>query len=151
MKKLIAIIIAISSFFSISFITNANEWYLEKVMDLNYGPEEYKLNLEFNKIWYIYFYDSQTNQMYNDFVNANEILKDEIMKKYRSWEIDYYTANWIVSNFNKYIYHSNKVFNYISIKEIRKDIPEVDTAIKKNYELSRSYYKRVKYLILKKS
>lgn len=147
MKKLITMIIAIISFFSILSVTNAWEGYLEKILDLNYGPEEYDFRLE--NIDYIYFYDSNTNAMYNDFRSVNDVLKDEVMKKYRANEIDYYTMNGIVLNFNKYTYHTNKIFYYISIKEIKPDLGEIDNAITKNYELSRSYYHRVKDLINK--
>ena len=87
--------------------------------------------------------------MYDNFRTADQLLKDEIIRLYRSWEIDYYKMNWIIQNYNLFVYHTNKMFNYISIKEVRSDFKELDTAILKNYELSRSYYSRAKLLILK--
>ena len=148
MKNLIYIILSIFLFFSISNITSADkEWYIEKLLDLNYWIEEYKIQI--NDLEYVYFYDAKSQKMYDNFRTADQLLKDEIIRLYRSWEIDYYKMNWIIQNYNLFVYHTNKMFNYISIKEVRSDFKELDTAILKNYELSRSYYSRAKLLILK--
>jgi len=148
MKKLLLPILSIFIFFSIANTSVAKEWYIEQLLDLNYWVEEYELRL--SKIEYVYFYNENTNQMYDGYKIADRLLKDEMMNMYRNWEIDYYTMNWIVENYNLFIYHTNKLFNYVSVKEIRSDSKEVDSAILKNYELSRSYYKRVKHLLLSK-
>jgi len=149
MKKLVFIILPIFLFFSISNITSAEnkEWYLEKLLDLNYWIEDYKFNI--NDLNYVSFYNSQSQKMYDNFRTADKMLKDELLKKYRSWEIDYYKMNWIVTNYNLFVYHTNKMFNYLSIKEVRSDFKELDSAILKNYELARTYYSRSKLLILK--
>jgi len=148
MKNLIYIILSIFIFFSISNITSADkEWYIEKLLDLNYWIEEYKIQI--NDLEYVYFYDTKSQKMYDNFRTADQLLKDEIIRLYRSWEIDYYKMNWIIQNYNLFVYHTNKMFNYISIKEVRSDFKELDTAILKNYENSRSYYSRAKLLILK--
>ncbi|MDD2907074.1 MAG: hypothetical protein PHH98_00390 [Candidatus Gracilibacteria bacterium] len=149
MKKLVFIILSIFLFFSISNITSAEnkEGYLEKLLDLNYGIEDYKFSI--NDLNYVSFYNSQSQKMYDNFRTADKMLKDELLKKYRSGEIDYYKMNGIVTNYNLFVYHTNKMFNYLSIKEVRSDFKELDSAILKNYELARTYYSRSKLLILK--
>lgn len=152
MKNLVYTIIWIIIFFSIFNYSTANygwvnnkEWYIEKLLDLNYWIEEYKFQI--NDLEYIYFYDINSQKMYDDFRTAEQTLKSEFLRKYRNWEIDYYTMNWIVKNFNLFVYHTNKLFKYISIKEIKSDYKELDIAILKNYENSRSYYYKTKLLI----
>ncbi len=149
MKKLVYIILSIFLFFSIVSISSAEnkEWYIEKLLDLSYWIEDYKFQI--NDINYVYFYDSKSQKMYDNFRTAEQILKDELMKMYREWNIDYYKMNWIITNYNLFVYHTNKLFSYLSIKEVRPDFKELDSAIIKNYELSRSYYTRTKLLILK--
>jgi len=151
MKKLVYIIITIITFFSIYNQSNANyywneniEWYLEKILDLSYWIEEY--NFQINEIDNVIFSDKNSQILYNNFRNAERLLKNEFLRKYRNWEIEYYTMNWIIQNFNLFVYHSNKMFYYISIKETRNDFKELDTAIFKNYQNSRSYLWKTKNL-----
>lgn len=146
MKKLLISILSIFIFFSIANKSIAEEWYIEKILDLNYWIEDYKLNLP--NIEYRYFYNKNILKAYNSFKKTDKLLKDEIIKKYRNNEIDYYKMNWIVLNYNNFVYHTNKFFKYLSIKEIQPNSKEVNQAILNNYELSRNYYKRTKYLIL---
>ncbi len=146
MKNLVYIILSIFTFFSISNITSANkEWYIEKILDLNYWIEEYKIQI--NDIDYIYFYDEESQKLYDNFRSADKLLKDEIIRLYRDWKIDYYKMNWITQNYNLFIYHTNKMFKYISLKEVRSNLKELDIAILKNYENSRSYYYKTKLMI----
>ena len=151
MKKLVSSILFIFCFFSIVnnsiawYSDEKNiEWYMEKILDLNYGIEQYKFDV--NEINYIYFYDKNSQNLYNSFRSTEQILKEEFLKKYRDNKIDYYTMNAIINNFNLFVYHSNKMFEYLSIKESR-NYKELNTAILKNYEKSRSYFYKTKNLI----
>lgn len=152
MKNLVYIILYIFIFFSIKNESIANyawennkEWYIEKLLDLNYWIEEY--NFQITEIKNIYFSDKNTQILYNSFRNWEKTLKDEFIRKYKKWEIDYYTMNWIIKNFNLFVYHTNRMFYYISLLEIRGDYKELDNAIIKNYENSRSYFNKTKLLI----
>lgn len=147
MKKITSIIIWFFIFFSIVNLSSANQWYIEKVLDLNFGIEEKKLN--FREIDNIRFSNIENRRMYNNFKNADSLLRSEINRLYRNWEIDYYTMNWIINNHDLFIFHINKYFFYTSMKE-RNNYKELDTAIMRNFEFSRNYFLRTKNLILKK-
>jgi hypothetical protein len=151
MKKLVLTIITIFVFFSIVNYSNAwysqeknIEWYMEKILDLNYGIEEYKFQV--NEIRYVYFYNKNSQNLYDSFRSTEQALKEEFLRKYKNNEIDYYTMNGIVKNFNLFVYHSNKMFEYLSMKEY-SNYKELGTAILKNYENSRWYFYKTKNLM----
>jgi len=145
MKKFILHIIVVISFFSIANTSFADEWYIEKLLDLNYWIEEYSLQLpSFNTL---YFKDSNTQNMFKELDHINELLKQEIMKKYRSWEFDYYQVNGIVSSHKNFVYYSNKLFYYISLKDQWYRYKELDDAILINYRNTKSSYRKVKNLV----
>lgn len=152
MKKLVLTILFIFSFFSIvnysiAWYTDEKniEWYMEKILDLNYGIEQYKF--EVNEIRYIYFYNKNSQDLYDSFRATEQALKQEFLKQYKNDEIDYYTMNGIINNFNLFVYHSNKMFEYLSMKEKNNSYKELDNAIFKNYQNSRSYFYKTKNLI----
>ena len=94
-KKIINSIIALTIIFSSISITFAEEWYIEKLLDLNYWVEEYDLNL--SEINYISFNNSKYSKIYSELNRIDNILKDSFMNSYRKWEYSYYKINWIVS------------------------------------------------------
>ncbi|MDD3794298.1 MAG: hypothetical protein PHI37_05785 [Candidatus Gracilibacteria bacterium] len=152
MKKLVLTILFIFSFFSIVNYSIAGytdekniEGYMEKILDLNYGIEQYKF--EVNEIRYIYFYNKNSQDLYDSFRATEQALKQEFLKQYKNDEIDYYTMNGIINNFNLFVYHSNKMFEYLSMKEKNNSYKELDNAIFKNYQNSRSYFYKTKNLI----
>lgn len=145
MWKITSIILSFFLFFSIANSTSANEWYIEKLLDLTYWIEERKLN--FRQIDNINFSSAENRIIYNNFKYADSLLKWEINRLYRNWKIDYYTMNWIINNHDLFIFHINRYFLYTSMKE-RSNYKELDSAIMRNYELSRSYFLRTKTLVL---
>ena len=145
MKKLLLPIISIFIFFSIVNNSLAEDTYLEEVLDLHYWIEDYSLNL--SSIDYVHFYEYDSRQMYNTYKSTDEILKELIIEAYRDWDIDYYSMNWIITNYNLFIYHTNKFMNYLSIKELNPEYKDIDSAVLSNYRLSRNYYNKVKELL----
>ena len=139
----------LTSFFIIFISTNtyASEWYIENLLDLNIWIEEYDLELSY--IDKIYFINSNTKEIFDNFKVANRLLKDEIIKKYRAWEFDYYQVKWIITNQKMFVFHINRLSHYLSIKEQNHRYLDVDNFILKNYSNARIYYKRVKYLVNK--
>lgn len=151
MKKFISIIITLTVFFSTINITFAekmySEWYIERILDLNVWIEEYDLALA--HIDQMYFRDYNTQMLFEEYKNASLLLNQEIIRKYREWEFEYYQINWIISNQKKFIYHINKLFYYISIKEQNPNYIETDSIILEHYNISRTYYKRTQSLVNK--
>ena len=72
-----------------------------------------------------------------------------IIKKYRTWKIDYYAIKWIITNQKKFVYHTNRLFHYLSIKEQHPEYIDTDNFILKNYSNARIYYRKVRQLINK--
>ncbi|MFK7780072.1 MAG: hypothetical protein QM490_02895 [Candidatus Gracilibacteria bacterium] len=144
MRKIITYIIAFIIFFSSLSITFAEEGYIEKLLDLNFGVEEYNLNL--SSIDYIHFNNPQYNHIYNELKTIDSILREEFMKKYRSGEYEYYQTNGIITNYNNFVYYINRFFFYLKIKEGNSFI-ELDTAIIRNYRNMRSSYTKVKNIV----
>ena len=148
MKNILKIIIALITFFSTINTTFASEWYIEQILDLNYWIEEY--NLELSDLDNISFRDQTTNEMFEEFKRMNTLLKGEIIYKYRNNEFDFYQTSWIVSSHKKFVYNTNKLFYYISLKEEGYNYWELDTAILKSYRKIRIYYRKVKNLTYRK-
>ena len=150
MKKILQIsTITILLFFWVNNNTLALEWYsegyIEKLLDINYWVEEY--DLELISVKEVYFYTPEFKKMFEEFKKVDRVLKKEIITNYRNGNFDYYQANNIVSNYKNFVYHTNKLFYYVSIKESTPNFKETDTAILKNYRKMRSYYYRVKILV----
>jgi hypothetical protein len=141
-KKIISLIITFFIFFSSLNNTFANEWFIEKLLDINYWVEEYNLNLI--NLNYINFNNPKYNNIYNELKNADSILRNEFMKKYRNWEYEYYQTNWIIINYNNFIYYTNKYLYYTKISESPNDYTELNTAIIRSYRNMRSSYIKVK-------
>lgn len=149
MKKTISIIIAVIIYISNFNNSFASNWYIENLLDLNTWIEVY--NIDLPDLEYVYFYNNNLNNRFNDYVKANEVLKNIIIRKYKKWDFDYYQMQAIVTNYKKYVYYSNKLFYYISIKESNPYYyVETDDAILSNYKLTKSYYKQLKRLIYMK-
>jgi len=53
----------------------------------------------------------------------------------------------IIKNYKSFVYNTNKLFNYIAIKEARPYYEEADRAIKKYYSEVRIRYNRLSYLV----
>ncbi len=145
MKKIILAIILFTFFFTNFYITFAEEWYIEKLLDLNYWVEQKKLDL--SKIDYISFQSSKYNYIYEQIIISDSTLREWFMKKYRNWDFEYYQTNWIITNYNNFVYYTNQFFFYLKIKEQNNNFVELDTAIINSYTNMRSSYRKVKNII----
>lgn len=152
MKKFILLIITFTIFFSTlnnSFATNQySEWYIERLLDLNVWIEEYDLTLA--HINQMYFDDYQTQALFDEYKNTTLKLNKEILKRYREWNFHYYQVNWIILNQKLFIFHINKLFYYISLKNEYPNEKQLDDFILKHYSTARTYYKRIQSLVYRK-
>lgn len=142
MKKIITFIITLSVILSSLSTTFAEEWYIERLLDLNYWVEQY--NLDLSNIDYIYFNDDKYNRIYRELKTVDSILKKWFMKNYRNWKLEYYQISWIVTNYNNFIYHTNQFFFFLKLKEQRPYYTELDSAIINSSRNMRSSYNKVK-------
>jgi len=148
MKVLIKIIISL--FFLFSIVTPSfaqNRWQIENILDLNYWIEV----LEINKVYFdnYYFNNYQIYRIYSAFKTTSRVLKDEIIRKYRDNTIWYYQMKWLITNYTNFIYYANKYFFFIKQKEIYSNDKIINNAIINNLTQAKSYYMRMKFLIIK--
>lgn len=147
MKNILSIIIFIS-IFSIANFANAWEWYIEELLQFKVGPEAFTMNLA--KIKNVSFIAPDTQEVFDSFKKTSELLKNEILNRYENDEFEYYTMQWIVSNYNSYVYYTNRLFYYLSLREQYSDLEsETEYGISKSYSKARTYFKRLKYLVYK--
>jgi len=144
MNKIIKFIITLTIIFSSQSNTFAEEGYIENLFDLNYWVEE--LDLDLHDIKYIYFNNEKYNRIYREIKTVDSLLKDGFMRNYRNWEYEYYQMNWIVNNYNKFIYNTNQFFFFIKLKEQNSNYSEVNSAIMSSYRNMKIYYSKVKNL-----
>ncbi len=145
MKKITNLIIFFSLIFSSLSTTFAEEWYIEKVLNLNFAKQEYSINLE--KIEYVNFSTSYNKRMYDNIKKANNTLKDSFIAKYKSWEYEYYQINGIIKNYSNFIYHTNNLFYFLKIRERGCDYKELDTAIIRSYTNMKSSFTKVRNIV----
>ncbi len=142
MKKIIASIIAIIWVFSTFLPTTfAEEPFFENLLDLNYGVEDYELNL--SDLEEMYFYSQQLQTMHSEFQKWNQKIKAEIMQYYRSGKISSYQAQGIVRAHKNFVYYTNQIFRHSLYKELDPNYADVDSQILENYTQSRLAYRKI--------
>lgn len=144
MKKIL-IIISIVCYFSIAQITNAAEWYIESLLQLPTWPEAFDINIE--KLPNYTFETPKTQNLFNSYRKVSLVLKDEFLNQYELGNIDYYAMRDLINNYNLFIYHTNKMFYYISLKDNNPWLVDTIYPISKNYSLSRIHYNKIKNII----
>lgn len=144
MRKITAIILSFFIFFSIANNTYANNLSIEKVLDLNYHLEDKKLNLK--TINRYQFNSYSKTKMLNDFIYLDWLLRWEVTRLYRNDKLSYNKMNWVVTSYNRFIYHINRYFYYEYLGE-RSNYKELLTASNRNFELARWYFQKTKNII----
>lgn len=148
MKKFISYIIIFVSFFSISnFVNASNEWIVSDMLRLEYWIQESDIKSITTKDIKL---KSLTHQnMYNEFKKLDVTIKNEILKKIKNWELDYYTWFWVLKAYKNFVYKVNKLFELYALKESWSKDPFLDDNIRNTYFEVRTHYKRVQYLVSK--
>ena len=147
MKKIISfIIISLMSFSSANHLfAMESEGFIERTLQLRTWVEWF--NIERAQIDEFQFINPVIWDVYTEFKRADRILRDEMMKQYAEWNLEYNQINWMITNHRKFVYHTNKLFMYLSMKEKwQASGKEVDNAIANSYIQLRSYYARLKTL-----
>lgn len=148
MRKIFSIIISFIVFSTFSF-ANASEWLLEQNLDLNYWPESFELRL--TTVWNYNFKNKNNQNTFTNFQYLNNALRENLIKANQEWKFSSNKINWLVREYNLFVYHTNKLFEYISIKEKKPKYSDADTAISKNYKSARSYFEKLKNIFYSKN
>lgn len=141
MKKIIVSIIVLV----ISFSTSSVNASIDDLLQIPTWPEMFDIttvNLD------VYNFNSSAIQnVYLSFSETNIILRDELVRKYNAGEFDFYQMQWIITNYKMFVYHTNKLFEYLELKEQGYSGKTIDTAILRSYQNIRIYYNRMKDII----
>lgn len=153
MKKIILGIITIFFIFSIEsdVVAKSQDWLIENILNLNYWPVIYDLNLE--KLDNYTFNDYTLKRTYSNLVTYDKLVRSDIINSYKAWKYDYYTINWIIKNYKSFISYTNDFFYFLKLVDkypYLKDDVEIQDWILTSYKNSQSYYKKVKNLVAKK-
>lgn len=148
MRKIFSIIISFIVFSIFSF-TNASEWLLEQNLDLNYWPESFELRLA--TVWNYKFNNKNNQNTFKNFQYLNNALRENLIKANQEWKFSSNKINWLVREYNLFVYHTNKLFEYIYMKEKKPKYSDADTAISKNYKSARSYFEKLKNIFYSKN
>ena len=148
MEKIIKMIIWSLIVFSTINFTNASEWYIEKLLQINSWVEAF--DIELAEIDYYSFTDKQLQNTYEEFIRTANLLKNEIIRKYENREFSYYQTKWIITNYKKFVYFTNQIFYYLSLREQWYTWKDIDYAVIETYKKIRTYYRRLKRLVYRK-
>lgn len=148
MRKFIAYIIIFVSFFSISnFVNASSDWLMSDILKLNYGIQESDIKAITTKD--ITLRSLTYQNMYNQFKELDKSIKNEIFKKIKNSELDYYTWFWVLKSYKNFVYSVNKLFDLYKLKESWSKDYLLDSNIRNTYFEIRTHYKRVQYLVNK--
>lgn len=148
MKKFIPPIIILVSFFSTpNFVNASNEWLVSDMLKLEYWIQE--SDIKSIKTKEIKLKSLTHQNMYNEFKKLDNSIKNEILKKIKSWELDYYTWFWVIKAYSNFVYSVNRLFDLYVIKESWSKDYFLDDNIRNTYFEVRTHYKRVQYLVNK--
>ena len=145
MTKIISTIIFIFMIFSSVLSTNAsNRWEIDKILNIRFWVEQIELKL--SQLPKKKFKNKILQKKYDYFRKVNTILNQKIYKKYKSWELDYYTTKWIITNHENLIYHTSKLFQYLEIKIKNPRYIDFNDKIINSYYQMRNSYNRINFL-----
>ncbi|MCD5374841.1 hypothetical protein LR010_00115 [Candidatus Gracilibacteria bacterium] len=146
MKNIITLIIASSIIITNIFTVNAQEGYIENLLDLNYGPESYKLE-NIPTLKEQNFTSPAVQSTYNEFRQIDTVLRAEFIAQYRAGSLSYYQMQDIIGSYSNFIYYVEKTFYYITLEEKGFRSKETKTAIINGYTNMRASYMNVKNII----
>lgn len=132
--------------FTSIFIVNADEWYIEKLLDINSGPESYKLE-SIPTLKTLTFQSPAVQSTYDEFRVIDTALRAEFISQYRAWTLSYYQLQDLITSYSNFIYYVEKTFYYITLEEKGFRSRETETAIINGYTNMRSSYANVKNIL----
>ena len=155
MKKITALIISVSLIFSsISHVFAADNYrdqyssgFLENLLELNYGPEQFELeNVTIDSI-YLSNSENRENlkqtQIYHDEVN------NAIIQAYKNKIINSNQLNALTSSQTKFAYHADQYFYYLRQIELYpyQSYREAKVYMLKSYKNMRIYLRKTKRIL----
>lgn len=147
MKKIATFVLSMILVFSCTK-TFASDSLFEELLNLDDGVYIYELSL--SKVDSYSFSDDSLRNIYETYKYYDSLTKEEIIRAYENGDYDEYKMNWIVKNYNTFVYNTNKFFYFLNMVDNNpelKDDKSIQNAILKNYKSVKSSYNKVKNLL----
>lgn len=146
MKKISSAIIATIILFSSISPLNASDGVLGNLLEIRTGVENYKMD-SIPRLSPQSFSNSEVQRTYNEFIKVDQALRAEFIKQYNAGYITDYQMQDLVNNYGKFVYYTNKTFEYIAFEERGIRGKETQRAIEGSYTKMRTYYMRVQHIL----
>ncbi len=146
MKYIFTLIISSCIVFTSIFTANAQEEYIESLLDLNFGPESYQIeNIPSLKTQT--FSSPAVQSTYDEFIQIDAALRAEFISQYRSGDLSYYQIQDLINSYSDFIYYVERTFYYITLEESGIRGTETQRAILNGYTNMRNSYVNVVNII----
>lgn len=147
LKKTIGCIIILLSSISISnWVSAFNQGgYIDELLEIPTGVEAFEISLPQVDIYN--FRNSSVRSVYENFSSVHQVLRQELLNKYANGDFEYYQMQGIIKNYSDFVYHTNKLFGYLEIRESGISGKTIDTAIIRSYQNIRISYNRMRNTI----
>lgn len=149
MKKLFSFIIILFSIFSIEKINISNADFMEDLLNLETGVEE--LKLDFYSLENPNLKNSSDQEKFYKLDKLNKLVKQAVIKQYKNKRFWYYQTQWLITDYNYFIYYSNKYFSELKNKEIYWSTKEIESNIYKNLRNMKFHYIKFQNLARQKN
>lgn len=149
MKKIISLIIVLFSIFSIGKINFVNADFMEDLLNLETWLDEIKF--DFYTLKNPNLKNSENQEQFNKLNKVNILIKNAVIKQYKNKKFWYYQTQWLITNYNYFIYYSNKYFSELKKEEIYWKTTEIKSNTYKNHRDMKFYYIKFQNLARQKN
>lgn len=147
MKYIFSLVsICIFILFSSPISVLANGGYLEDLLQLSTGLENYKME-EIPKLETRTFSNPSVQKTFTEFQKLDSILRKEFTRQFVAGDISYYQMQDLITNYTDFLYFTNKTFSYVSEHEKWLRGEEINRAIESGYSNMRISYGRIKGIL----
>ncbi len=143
MKKISLCIITF--LFCISTTNSSQALSLDELLQIPTGPEVFDIQratLDNHR-----FASSTLETVYNNYRTLDNILRTEIIRKYEAGDFENTQMQGIVRNYKNFVFHTNKLFAYLALKDNGIRGKSIDTAILRSYQNIRINFDRMTDII----
>lgn len=120
---------------------------LWEVFDLPYGVEQ--MRMDFQTLPSRNFPRSETTELYQRFVYLDQKLQDEVMNLYYQNILTVYEVNDFIRIHETYLYHTQKTFDYIALKQSGVSGKDIESALLSSYTSLRATYMNMQNILNK--
>jgi hypothetical protein len=149
MQKISNLIIILFLVFTLGKTNLASADPIENILNMWVQSEE--ITLKLYSLENPRLNDKKNQKQYFKINKLNNKIKIALIKKYQNNWFGYYQMQWIIKNYNNFIYYTNKYFKELKNKELYWNTKEIESNIYNNFTYMKSYYSKFQNLIKQKN